>query len=172
MHTPARRRDFTRTALTADSYGGWVVSTELRPGGGAVVDEGPGTYVVYRVTDAEPVFLDANPGGRFKGRDPSVPLEHLKANWVAGAHVVYIGKADNMTVRVRAMAAFGARVRAAHWGGRLVWQLADSRELLFAWRPLRAAFSTALADEVDMIRLFCVAYGRPPFANSPNAIGR
>lgn len=172
MQDPPRCSDFTHKALVRDGYDGWVVFPELRPGGGAVIDGEPGTYVVYHMTDAPPVFLDANPAGPFKGRDPTVPAEHLKANWVGGAHVLYIGKANSLKVRVCAMAAYGAGKRVGHEGGRLVWQLADAADLLFAWRPLRKRFATALADEVDMIEQFCSAYGKPPFANAPDRLGK
>ncbi len=172
MHDPPRHSDFTREALTADGYRGWVVFTELRPGGSAVVEPDPGTYVVYRSTAGDPGFLTANPAGRFKNRDPTVGLDALEANWVDGAHVLYIGKADSLTVRVRAMAAFADGVRTGHWGGRLAWQLADASEFLFAWRPLREGFPTALADETEMVGLFRRAYGRSPFANNPDRLGR
>ena len=164
--------DFEREALTAAGYHGWVVRNDLRPAGRAVVEPDPGTYVVYRATTVDPAFLDANPAGRFKGRDPTVGRAALRANWVDGACVLYIGKADSLTVRVRAMAAYGAGVRAAHQGGRLVWQLADAADFLFAWRPLRDGFDSARADEVDMIARFRATYGKPPFANDPDRLGR
>lgn len=172
VHDAPRRSDFKRKTLTAEGFTGWVGFDELRPGGSAVVEHAPGTYVVYRVSGSTPVFLTANPAGRFKGRDPTVPLLCLEANWVDGARVIYIGKADNLAVRVPCMAAYGDGMRVAHEGGRLVWQLADSADLLFAWRPLRDGFATARADEVDMIALFRQVYGKSPFANDPDRIGR
>jgi hypothetical protein len=172
VHDRPERSDFSRQALTDRGYGGWVPLRELRPGGTATVEGVPGTYVVVRPSDDAPVFLAVSPAGCFKGRDPSVPVDQLRANWVDGATTLYIGKADNLTDRVRSMAAFGDGRPQAHYGGRLVWQLADAAAFLFAWRPLRLGFTTARGDEVDMIERFRSAYGKPPFANDPQRHGR
>jgi hypothetical protein len=64
--------------------------------------------------------------------------------------VLYIGKADCLDARIRAMAAFGHGVRAAHFGLWLVWQLTESAFLLVGWRPVRAGF-TPSQDETDVI---------------------
>jgi hypothetical protein len=97
----------------------------------------------------------------FSSVDPTVSLSALKANWVDDARVLYIGKADSLNTRIRAMAAFGHGIRAAHLGGRVVWQLKESPILLVGWRPLRPGF-TPLQDETDMIDKFRTAYGQPP----------
>ena len=117
----------------------------------------------------EPTFLDANPGGRFKGRDPSVSSEALRANWVDGAEVVYIGKADNLRRRLREFARFGEGKPIGHWGGRLIWQLADSAELVVAWTETPGRMPREV--EVEMISAFRSAWGKPPFANEPHRLG-
>ena len=171
MHTPARKSDFTRRALTNDGYVGWTPFAALRQRSTAVIDEDGGTYVVVRVTNGPPTFLRESPAGHFKGENPTVPVQQLRANWVAGARVLYIGKGDDLDVRVRCMAAFGAGKRVAHRGGRLVWQLKESAQLLVAWRRVRPSF-TPKTDEDDMIARFREAYGQPPFANYPDRMGR
>ena len=143
----------------------------LRPGGPGTVDSEGGTYVVLRVTGDPPAFLHISPAGHFKGVDPTVSPGQMLANWVNGSRVLYIGKADHLDVRLRCMAAFGAGKRVAHWGGRLLWQLKESADLLVAWRPARAGF-TPKTDEHDMIERFRLAYGKPPFANYPDRMGR
>lgn len=168
--TVQRPEDFRRPALSESGYRGWCSYLALRPGGGSKPDAGPGTYVVLRVTDEAPVFLDTSPAWTMHGGP--VDRAALEANWVADARVVYIGKANNLSVRVPAMAAFGAGVKAAHGGGRLVWQLEETPDLLFAWRPVRDGFATPRDDERAMIDDFRAAYGKPPFANDPDRRGR
>ena len=59
---------------------------------------------------------------------------------------------------------FGFGKPVGHRGGRLIWHLKDSGELLVRWR-ICAAWETDDA-ETDAIRHFKVAYGgRRPFAN-------
>jgi hypothetical protein len=52
----------------------------------------------------------------------------------------------------------------------LIWQLADSVELRVAWKP------TAGLDpkhvEGKLISEFREIYGKPPFANDPQLLGR
>ena len=69
-------------------------------------------YVVYREHLNSVEFLDKNTGGWFKGRDPSVPIDRLKARWIDEAHVLYIGKADAGRAGAR-----GIRVRLASTSG-------------------------------------------------------
>lgn len=173
MHDPSRRTDFTRAVLTAEGYEGWTTFGSLRPRRANIrIPPDGGTYVVLRVSNGPPVFLRVNPAGLHKGQDPTIPLAHLKANWVDKARVLYIGKAENLDTRIRAMAAFGAGKRSSHFGGRLVWQLAEAPMLLLAWRHTRPGFDTPLDDETDMIRRFRTAYSKPPFANRPHLLGR
>jgi hypothetical protein len=129
------------------------------------VPSAPGGYVVFRPRTNAPTFLAVNPGDRFKGRDPSVSTERLHAEWVSGTPVVYIGKADILRTRLTSFARFGAGKPVGHWGGRLIWQLADSAELLVAWRPL-AEDGTAREFERRLLRRFAELYdGQLPFAN-------
>jgi len=166
----AKDQYFRRTALTRDGFAGWVRFEALR----AQIDQVPsvgGVYVVVRESHGRPEFLDANPGGRFKGRDPTVPFEVLRANWVDDAEVVYIGKADQLRRRLRQFADFGAGHPIGHWGGRLIWQLADSEMLLVAWKRTLAEV-VPRAAEAELIARFRAAYGKPPFANDPHLLGR
>jgi hypothetical protein len=85
-----------------------------------------GVYVVIRTEIGPPSFLKKSIGGWFKGKDPTVPAQALTADWVDGAEVVYIGKADELRRRLGQFAKFGAGEAIGHWGGRLIWQLANS----------------------------------------------
>ena len=53
----------------------------------------------------------------------------LEAKWIGNAQVVYVGKGDNLRRRLTQYADSGARKPIGHWGGRYVWQLADSADL-------------------------------------------
>ncbi len=125
--------------------------------------------MIYRVTTTVPRFRRVSPGGHFKGRDPTVDRQALLANWVPGAGVVYIGKADKLRTRLRAYLRFGQGVPIGHWGGRLIWQLADSDKLLVAWKYVPGEVPVEV--EQNLIAGFQAAYGKKPFANDPHLLG-
>ena len=83
--------------------------------------------------------------------------------------MVYIGKAGGagtqatLRRRLSAYVRHGAGARAAHWGGRAIWQLPDSAELGVAWRALPSEDPRAV--ERAMLAAFVARYGRRPFAN-------
>ena len=122
-----------------------------------------GVYTVVRAKELPPKFLDQNPGGRFKGQDPTVPVDDLKDRWLADAQVMYIGKATNLRMRLYQFRRFGEGQPIGHWGGRFIWQLADSAELLIAWRPTPDMNPRAV--ELTMLDEFRSWHGRLPYAN-------
>ncbi|MFN8188053.1 MAG: hypothetical protein U0R69_13370 [Gaiellales bacterium] len=75
----------TRETLERDGFAGFRPFRRLWPEGLEIVPAAGGVYAVLRASASEPVFLESNPGGRFKGRDPFVPIEELHRNWVPGA---------------------------------------------------------------------------------------
>ena len=113
-------------------------------------------------------FLPKNPAGRFKGKDPTVSLKALLANWAVRAEVLYIGKADELGRRLMQFAGFGAGKTVGHWGGRLIWQLADADQLIVAWKETPGRVPRQV--EAELIRLFRQQYGKPPFANDPHRL--
>jgi hypothetical protein len=162
--------EFSRDALQQESFEGFVTFAELSETFTDVPVSG-GVYLVYRDSTAEPVFLEENPGGRFKGRDPADLVDVLSAKWVPDAQVIYVGKGDSLRRRLKQFADFGAGKPIGHWGGRYIWQLADSASLLVAWREAEDEQTAAEAEQALVTR-FKERYDRLPFANIADPTGR
>ena len=128
------KRPVSVAALQREGFVGWVSFTELPAALSSLAREAGGVYIVWRPSLEPPRFVEASPAGRFRG-DPSVSEGVLWSNWVEPTHVLYIGKGNHGRLRARMseFAGFGGGGGARHWGGRLIWQLADATELLIAW---------------------------------------
>ncbi len=126
-----------------------------------------GIYLIIRPIDGMPNFLPESTGGAFKGKSPTCTPEFLLANWVEGAHVVYIGKAagqQGLKRRIYDLIAFGFGRPVGHWGGRLLWHLPEREGLLVRWRTYPA--EAADGAETAAIAGFKAKYGgRRPYAN-------
>jgi hypothetical protein len=155
---------WTKNQLTEIGFDGFLPFADL-PGAG--VPDREGVYVVFRDADDLPVFLERSAAGRFKGKDPSVGVARLRTEWVDGTGIMYVGRARagkrgfTLNKRLDEYRRFGAGNPVAHWGGRLIWQLADQRELLVGWR----ACAHPADVEHDMIEEFRDMHGKLPFAN-------
>jgi hypothetical protein len=168
--TPER---WTRTGLEREGFAPWVTFAELESVLRSIPVEAAGVYVVLRDGSSAPEWRVPSPVGDTWRGDPTLSIEALWANWVAGASVVYIGKAKERQLRnrLRAYLRFGEARGGRHWGGRLVWQLDAAWELQVAWRI--EAEQDALDVERDLLAAFRLAHaGRPPFANNPDRLGR
>lgn len=152
--------DWTGDELSKRGFTGFVPFVALPS---VDVPSVPGVYVVLRPAGDEPIFVETSPAGWFKGRDPSVPVESLQRAWVAGAVVIYIGKAGNLRRRLNEYRRHGAGRRVGHWGGRYIWQLADADLLLVVWRPTPDRDPETI--ESQLISEFVEAYRGRPFGN-------
>lgn len=159
-------RPWSREALAEGRFTGFTPVSALRV---EDVPTAPGVYAVLRASAAAPVFEDANPAGRFKGKDPSVAPEVLERKWVEGPEVLYVGKATTgsagrrgLQKRVEELRRFAAGEPVGHWGGRYVWQLQDRDDLLVAWH---VTDEDAAAVESRMLGDFVDRYGALPFGN-------
>jgi hypothetical protein len=155
---------FTRTALMEAGFKGFVTFAELREGGIEKVPHVGGIYVVLREAEDGPVFLDQSVGGRFKGKDPTVEIPILQARWIDTAACLYIGKANDLRRRLREYMRFGSGHRIGHWGGRYIWQVEGSEDLIVAWKE--TGKNSPRQADMDLLLAFGEVFDdRLPFAN-------
>lgn len=85
---------------------------------------------------------------------------------------MYIGKANHGRLRKRLeeFVDFGRGGKRRHWGGRLIWQLDMSGEVLVAWRVLPRKIVPKTVES-QMIATFRADWGKAPFANDPHRLG-
>lgn len=136
----------------------------------ASVPKQKGVYMIVRKGNTSPSFLEEGTGGFFKGKNPNVTMSELKKEWVNETIVVYIGKAGGgnsdatLHSRLKQYMRFGDGDNVGHWGGRYIWQLADSRDLLVCWKPIDK--DEPVEVESRLIAEFKSQYkGKRPFAN-------
>lgn len=143
-------------------FEGFKTKAELFKDSSMIPIEG-GVYLILNTDNESPVYLIVGTGGNHKNKNPNVNLEVLKQNWVKGVKVVYIGKATSLKTRLRAYFAFGQGKKASHYGGRLIWQLANSRSLIVCWKTLPKENPAEV--ETLLIKTFKDQYSKRPFAN-------
>ena len=91
-----------------------------------------GVYVVLRERNDHPVILEKRPFDCQEKKYPSYPKAELENEWIEGTHIVYIGKAGGsgqkteLHKRLSTYIRFGQGKKAAHGGGRSIWQLHKS----------------------------------------------
>lgn len=136
----------------------------------ACVPPHPGVYVIIRNHCRKPRLLASSTGGHFRSKDPTVPRRTLEEKWVATAKVLYIGKAGgrsqkaSLRSRIRAYMQFGRGKARSHRGGRYIWQLAASRDLLVHWKVVPGG-REPVAVERELLDAFREHHGVLPFAN-------
>lgn len=158
------------TDLDKNGFKGFISISALQELNCCNVPNIPGIYLVLRADNTVPEFCPENPGFHFKGRNPSVEIDTLRRKWVDDAPVLYIGKAGGsnsrtLSVRVREYMDFGLGKRSGrHWGGRYIWQMRNSCDLLVCWMETAP---NILPREIEsaLIHNFKDLYNRLPFAN-------
>ncbi len=125
-----------------------------------------GVYVVTTPPASRPTFLPESVGGKHKRRVLTAENSALEAAWRDGAEVLYVGKAGGalgLQDRLWAYAKQGRGRSAGHYGGRYLWQLPSSAELLVGWRGT-GGIEAGVAEEA-LLALHKEAFGVRPFAN-------
>jgi hypothetical protein len=145
-------------------FGGFRAVSELRDSNCEDVTAKPGVYLVLRPDATPPEFLAIGTGGHFKGKDPNVTVDKLQKKWVENALVLYVGISSKRTLRSRwkERIKFGQGQAVGARGGRYIWQLRNSSDLVVCWKetgePERA--------ETELLSQFRNLYGgQLPFAN-------
>ena len=159
-----------RELLKTLGFEGFKSMSELMAGAKSQIPYQMGVYVILRESNSEPIFMEEGTGGFFKGKNPNVSLSELRSNWVDGTSIVYIGKAGGMgssatlNKRLGQYLRFGQGAIVGHWGGRYIWQLKDSRDLVVCWKILSSEEPREM--EQKMIEEFKSKHSRMrPFAN-------
>jgi hypothetical protein len=134
-----------------------------------------GVYAVVSSQLPNQDFHVKGTGGLFKGRNPNVSKACLQNKWVNEAHILYIGKAGSadgngriskatLRGRINAYLKFGLGYNTSHWGGRYIWQLENSKDLLIYWRACNDGENPATLEK-ELILKFKEHYHKLPFAN-------
>ena len=128
-----------------------------------------GVYAIILPEGFKKNFLVKGSGGFFKGRDPNLNEGALEVEWVKQSNIIYFGKAGGssssatLRKRLKQYFDFGAGKAVGHYGGRLIWQIHNSEDLLVAWKAIPDE-EPAVA-ETRLIQTFRNQFGQRPFAN-------
>lgn len=133
------------------------------------IPDRPGVYMVLYTGSGTPTFTEPGTGGIYNGRNPNVSFSELIKNWVKNTVILYIGKAGGsdydttLSKRIKDYLRFGKGAPVGHYGGRLIWQIKNSGDLLVCWK-------TQISDEprnveANLMREFVAEYSMRPFAN-------
>ena len=154
--------------LRQNGFEGFVSIASLKANPNQIPQK-QGVYVVLFPFDKEPNFLQTGTGGFFKDKDPNVTISELESKWLSGTDIIYIGKAggssSKATLRSRLIQylKFGMGMKIGHWGGRYIWQLSNSDNLIICWKPTK---QDARDVESEMIEQFKREHNScRPFAN-------
>mgnify|MGYP000002616320 FL=1 len=151
--------------LKKDGFEGFI-SVENLMKSHKIIPTYRGVYLFLRLNNSEPEFLEQGTGGFFKRKtpkNPNVSVAELRDNWISNEAIVYIGKGKSLKTRLSSYLRFGEGKFATHWGGRYIWQLKDSRELIVCWKTMD---EDPRVVEEKMIAKFKEEHGgRRPFAN-------
>lgn len=149
--------------LKSDGFSGFVTVGQLMLNPAQVTTDG-GVYMILRDNTKTPKFLPEGTGGFFKEKNPNVSIDVLRDNWIGDSPILYIGISKSLKKRLKQYMQFGAGKSVGHYGGRYIWQLADSRELIVCWKPILNCDPRII--EAQMIQQFKEEHsGRRPFAN-------
>lgn len=127
----------------------------------------PGIYVVLGNYNEVPEFLEKGSGPEYHSNKPmNYSIKKLEDKWVDHTLIVYIGKSDNsLKHRIETYISFGKGEDVAHRGGRAIWQLPDSDNLVIGWKKISGNCNAATAEK-ELLKEFKQNHNKKlPFAN-------
>lgn len=136
-----------------------------------IIPEKPGVYVVLGNFTEMPEFLEKSTGPEVyikKGKTIKLnyPVKDLKRKWVEDTWIMYIGKTDaKLCGRISDYVEFGRGKNVAHRGGRAIWQLPESDDLLIGWKIIEGTGKAAETEKVWLKEFKKRHKDRLPFAN-------
>lgn len=146
--------------IKIEKYGNFATLEELASNFN-MLEKLPAVYSVFYKGD-KPEFLAMGTGAYFKGENPNVSIEELEENWVQGAQEIYIGGTKNIRDRLSKLIKFGNGQDVGHKGGRYIWQIADQKKLVIAWKYVEEGKHFAVKKE--LIQEFEQFHGMYPLA--------
>ena len=160
--------------IKSAGFVGFVSVSDLFLDTSAIPNE-RGNYLVLYLDGNPPNFLINGAGGFFKGKNPNVPFDELESNWIKDAIVIYIGQAGGIRAnkwstqtlrkRINKYMKFGQGRNKGHYGGRLIWQLENYKNLVLCWKEWPNKIHDPKMIESKLISEFKTIYGKRPFAN-------
>jgi len=157
---------FEEKFLHGHGFGGFKAIEDHWPDGlincSSIPDQ-PGTYIVVCGEQFVPHFVEPGTGGSYRGRDPNVAIAALQEKWVADSRILYVGRAANLRRRIRQYLRFGRGESVSHWGGRFIWQLRNTEELLIGYVVL--ANGNHVSYERLLLNEYYNKHRKLPFAN-------
>lgn len=104
----------------------------------------PNTKGIYLILNPnlDNKFMEKGVGGFFKNKNPNISINELANEFVPNSLIIYIGKAgtiknkSTIKTRLKQYLKFGQGKKIGHWGGRLIWQLKNHKDLLVCWKTI------------------------------------
>ncbi|MCE8183250.1 hypothetical protein JFY62_08330 [Porphyromonas gingivalis] len=122
-----------------------------------------GVYLVLKPQDMDVDFLETGTGGHTKG-NPNVSRDKLKAKRIEDMLVLYIGRTGRtLYKRINELLRFGQGESIGHWGGRYLWQINHSEELVICWKEMQDEDPEEIKNR--LLLDFESKYSKLPFAN-------
>lgn len=151
---------FNKEELLVNGFVGFKTIEELSTSK-SLIPKQNGVYLILNF-EKEIRFLEQGTGGYHKGKGSNVEVKILQKKWVGDTNVVYIGKATDLQKRLNQYFRFGNGKNVGHYGGRYIWQLENSKNLMVCWKTVEG-----VSQEVEkgLISLFVSRFNKLPFAN-------
>lgn len=122
-----------------------------------------GVYLVLKPQDMDVKFLKTGTGGHTKG-NPNVSRDKLKAKRIEHTLVLYVGRTGRtLYERINELLRFGQGENIDHWGGRYLWQINHSEELVICWKEMQDEDPEEIKNQ--LLLDFESKYSKLPFAN-------